>query len=102
MDSHPPQSATGSGTAWTNTGNTTSVNGTELQEENALEWVKGIPNGTIFAYNLDDSKTPGGLKVRFKIRVVSGPEAARVDARQAEAIKELLLWASSHPPRRPA
>ncbi len=61
-----------------------------------------IPSGTIFSYNLDDSKTPGGLKVRWKIRVVTGPEAARWDERQAEAIKELLEWASRHPPRRPA
>ena len=58
-----------------------------------------ISNGTIFAYNLDDKKTPGGLKVRFKVRVATGPEAARWDARQAEAIKELLQWASQR--RRP-
>ena len=53
-----------------------------------------IPNGTIYSYNLDDSKTPGGLKVRWKIRVATGPEAGRWDARQADAIKELLTWAS--------
>jgi hypothetical protein len=40
-----------------------------------------------FSYNEDDSKTPGGLKVRWKSRVVTGPEAARLDARQAEAIR---------------
>ncbi len=66
------------------------------------ELPEAIPSGTIFAYNLDDRKTPGGLKVRWKIRVVSGPEAARWDERQAEAIKELLQWASRHPPRRQA
>ncbi len=74
----------------------------EPGQEYDPETLKAIPNGTIFAYNLDDSKTPAGLKVRFKIRVVSGPEAARWDERQAEAIKELLQWASRHPPRRPA
>jgi len=58
-----------------------------------------IPNGTIFSYNLDDRETPGGLKVRWKIRVAAGPEAARLDARQAEAIRELLIWARRHPPR---
>ena len=52
-----------------------------------------IQNGTIYSYNLDDSKTPGGIKVRWKVRVVAGPEAARYDARQAEAIRELLIWA---------
>ena len=58
-----------------------------------------IPSGTIYSYNLDDSKTPGGIKVRWKVRVVTGPEAARYDARQAEAIKELLTWAASRTPR---
>jgi hypothetical protein len=41
----------------------------------------------------------GGLKVKWKIRVVSGPEAVRLDARQNQAIKELLAWASQHQPR---
>jgi hypothetical protein len=70
-------------------------------EESTLEWLNTIPNGTIYSYNLDDSKTPGGLKVRFKIRVATGPEAARWDARQAEAIKELLTWASQRRRRHP-
>jgi hypothetical protein len=55
-----------------------------------------IPNGTIFSYNLDDGKTPGGLKVRWKIRVATGAEGARWDTRQADAIKELLPWAQRH------
>jgi hypothetical protein len=55
-----------------------------------------IPNGAIYSYNLDGRKTPGGLKVRWKIRVATGPEADRWDARQADAIKELLTWASQH------
>jgi len=45
---------------------------------------------------MDETKTPGGLKVRWKIRVASGAEAARADARQAEAIRELLQWAQHH------
>ena len=61
-----------------------------------LEMLAAIPNGTIYSYNLDDSKTPGGLKVRWKIRVATGTEGARWDARQADAIKELLTWASQH------
>ena len=73
----------------------------EHAEESDLEWLNSIPNGTIFAYNLDDSKTPGGLKVWFKIRAATGPEAARWDARQAEAIKELLQWASQRHRHRP-
>jgi hypothetical protein len=65
--------------------------------EHAADSPVAIPNSTIYAYNLDDSKTPGGLKVRFKVRVVTGPGAARYDARQAEAIREILTWAQRHP-----
>jgi hypothetical protein len=55
---------------------------------------RAIPESTIYSYNLDDTKTPGGLKVRWKVRVVTGPAAARYDARQNQAIRELLTWAS--------
>jgi hypothetical protein len=68
----------------------------EIAGEYAPELLAAIPNGTIFAYNLDDSKTPGGLKVRWKIRVAAGAEGTLWDARQAEAIKELLQWAQRH------
>jgi hypothetical protein len=61
-------------------------------EEFFNDWLNSISNGTIFSYNLDEGKTPGGMKVRWKIRVATGSEAARVDARQAEAIKEALIW----------
>jgi hypothetical protein len=65
----------------------------EEQPGNSLE---AIPNGTVFAYNLDERKTPGRLKVRWKIRVVTGPDATRTEARQADAIRELLQWARQH------
>jgi hypothetical protein len=56
-----------------------------------------IPSGTIYSYNVDDSKTPGGIKVRWKAQVVTGLQAAaRYDARQAEAIREALTWAVKH------
>jgi hypothetical protein len=73
----------------------------ESSENYDLELLQAIPNGTIFSYNLDDNKTPGGLKVRWKIRVATGTEGARWDARQAEAIKELLQWAHRHSHHRP-
>jgi hypothetical protein len=60
------------------------------------EMLAGIPNGTIYSYNLNDRETPGGLKVRWKIRIATGAEGARWDARQAQAIKELLQWAQRH------
>ncbi len=71
----------------------------ESEEEFTENSPRTIPSGTIYSYNLDDSKTPGGIKVRWKVRVVTGPEAGRYDARQAEAIKELLTWAASRTPR---
>jgi hypothetical protein len=60
------------------------------------ELLETIPNGTIYSYNLNDRETPGGLKVRWKVRVATGAEGARWDARQAQAIKELLQWAQRH------
>jgi hypothetical protein len=68
-------------------------------KEHASNTPDAIPNSTIYSYNLDDRKTPGGIKVRFKIRVVTGPEAARYDARQADAIRELLTWTHRHQDR---
>ena len=66
------------------------------------EFLSAIPNGTIFAYNLNETETPGGMKVRWKIRVANGPEAARLNARQADAIREALTWLRKHPQTRPA
>jgi hypothetical protein len=65
------------------------------------ELLAAIPNGTIFAYNLNETETADGMKVRWKIRVTTGPEAARADTRQAEAIKEALTWLRRHPAARP-
>jgi hypothetical protein len=75
---------------------TGSVKGHRKSEEHDSDSLAPIPGSTIYAYNLDDSKTPGGLKVRWKIRVVDGPAAARYDARQAEAILEALRWTARH------
>jgi len=56
----------------------------------------------IISYNLNEDQRPGGLKVRFKIRVETGKKAAALNARQAEAIRELLRWVqhSQTSPRR--
>jgi hypothetical protein len=37
-------------------------------------------------------KRPGGIKVRFKIRIATGKRAAEIDARQAKVIMEVLRW----------
>jgi hypothetical protein len=50
----------------------------------------------IISYNLREEERPGGMKVRFKVRVETGKKAAALNAQQAEAIKELLEWARQH------
>ena len=50
----------------------------------------------IISYNFSEGERPGGMKVRFKIRVETGRKAAARNAQQAEAIKELLQWARQH------
>jgi hypothetical protein len=52
----------------------------------------------IISYNLNEDERPGGMKVRFKIRVETGRKAAALNAQQAQAIKELLQWARQHKP----
>ena len=57
----------------------------------------GITDGArIISYNLNEAERPGGMKVRFKVRIETGRKAAALNAQQAEAIKELLQWARQH------
>jgi hypothetical protein len=69
----------------------------EQPEERAYNTQEPITGPAIYVYNLDDTKTPGGIKVRWKVRIVTGTQGRRCDARQAEAIRELLQWAHHHP-----
>jgi hypothetical protein len=78
----------------------TPPNGQDKSEEHVSNSPAPIPEGAIYVYNMDDSKTPGGLKVRWKIRVITGPAAAQYDARQNAAIRELLTWACQQQRRR--
>ena len=58
-----------------------------------------VPESGIVAYNLREEERPGGpdgLKVRFKVNVVTGPKARDIDTRQAEAIRRLLQWAQQN------
>jgi hypothetical protein len=72
-----------------------SENGQEKHDGNS----HGIMEGRrIISYNLNEDQRPGGLKVRFKIRFESGKKAAVLNAQQAEAVKEFLLWARQHKP----
>ena len=68
----------------------------EKTEEQAGNYDNNAADDAIFAYNLNDGETPGKLKVRWKVRVATGPEARRLDARQADAIRELLQWAARY------
>jgi hypothetical protein len=49
-------------------------------------------NVRVISYNVPEGDRPGGIKVRFKIRVVTGKRAKEIDARQARAILEVLQW----------
>jgi hypothetical protein len=50
----------------------------------------------VISYNIEDGERPDGLKVRFKVTIITGKHAAALDARQAEAIRELLSWTRQH------
>jgi len=56
-------------------------------------------NVRVISYNIPDEDRPGGIKVRFKIRIATGKRAREIDARQARAIMEVL--ASMSQARRP-
>ena len=52
--------------------------------------------GNVYAYNLDPATTPGGLKVRWRVRIATGAEAERLDIIQQDAILSLLTWADKN------
>ncbi len=53
-------------------------------------------NGRVISYNVPEGERPGGIKVRFKIRIATGKRAREIDARQATAIMEVLQWQRQH------
>jgi hypothetical protein len=65
------------------------------QENSGKPWPETSFEQTI-SYNINEAERPSGLKVRFKITIATGRRAAALDARQAEAIKELLQWTMQH------
>jgi hypothetical protein len=56
-----------------------------------------LEKGRVISYNVNEDQRPGGIKVRFKIRIATGKRATEIDARQATAIMEVLQWHSQHP-----
>jgi hypothetical protein len=67
----------------------------ELQEQpsNSLPVIDGP---RIISYNLSESERPEGMKVRYKIRIVSGPRAKAIEEAQARVIREVLEWSRQH------
>ena len=53
----------------------------------------------MISYNVPEGERPGGIKVRFKIRIATGKRAKEIDARQAKVIMEVLQWQRQHKPR---
>ncbi len=64
-------------------------------DKSKLSWPE-IVSEQIISYNLDEAERPAGLKVRFKIKILTGKQAALADERQAEAIRGLLQWVTEH------
>jgi hypothetical protein len=58
----------------------------------SIKWPPYDEGARIISYNVNESERPSGVKIRFKIRVVSGREAAALDRQQADAIREYLRW----------
>ena len=60
---------------------------------NSVDNQPGIgENARVISYNVPVGDRPGGIKVRFKIRIDTGKRAREIDARQARAIMEVLRW----------
>ena len=54
------------------------------------------PSGRVISYNVPEGERPGGIRVRFKIRIATGKRAQLIDARQADIIMEVLEWQRQH------
>jgi hypothetical protein len=66
------------------------------QEERDNNSSPEMTGDRIISYNFSEGERPGGLKIRAKIRIVTGQRADAVNKAQAEAIRELLLWSRQH------
>ena len=65
-------------------------------EEQAGHSPQAIKGPSIISYNLRREERPGGMKVRYKIKIETGRKARELDERQAEVIRDLLAWARQH------
>jgi hypothetical protein len=75
----------------------TNRNGPGNGQGNRGDNTPGMPvNGRVIGYNVSEDHRPGGIKVRFKIRIATGKRAKQIDARQAKVIMEVLQWQRQH------
>ena len=68
-------------------------------EERAINSLPAMGIDRVISYNVDEGM-PGGIKVRYKLRVVTGARARAVEQAQAEVIWEVLQWSRAHRQRR--
>ena len=73
----------------------------ERQKNRPVIHRQAINGPSIISYNLRKEERPGGMKVRYKIKIETGRKARELDERQAEVIRDLLAWARQHRARRP-
>ncbi|HEV3379985.1 MAG TPA: hypothetical protein VG142_03215 [Trebonia sp.] len=66
------------------------------QRKHRKKWPPYDSGARIISYNLNEEERPGGVKIRFKIRIIAGKAAAAADRQQADAIKEYLKWVRQH------
>ena len=55
------------------------------------------PGERVISCNLAREQRPGGMKVRYKIKIASGARAREIGARQAKVMLEVLQWMGNHP-----
>ena len=55
-----------------------------------------IDGDRIISYNVGEKERPDGIKVRYKLRVVSGPRAKALEQAQAQVLREVLEWSRAH------
>jgi hypothetical protein len=72
--------------------NVESVKSVSDQGKLRRKWPPYDEGARIISYNVNEGERPSGIKIRFKIRIVTGKEAAALDRQQADAIKEYLRW----------
>ena len=57
----------------------------EWSEEQAGNSPQTVKGPSIISYNLRREERPGGMKVRYKIKIATGRKARELDERQADA-----------------